>query len=71
MIYNAAMVRRLFAKFQVNTYKTKKDKSAHAQLRQAIFIMRQGSGGYLRKCKSIHAKLKKTDVPMRSCAPGN
>ena len=36
MIYNAAMVRRLFTKFQVNTYKTKKDRSAHAQLRQAM-----------------------------------
>ena len=36
MIYNAAMVRRLFTKFQVNTCKTKKDRSAHAQLRQAM-----------------------------------
>ena len=36
MIYNAAMVRRLFTKFQVNTCKTKKDRSAHAQLCQAM-----------------------------------
>ena len=36
MIYNAAMVRRLFTKFQVHTCKTKKDRSAHAQLRQAM-----------------------------------
>ena len=36
MIYNAAMVRRLFTKFQVNTCKTKKDRSAHAQLRQTM-----------------------------------
>ena len=32
MIYNVARVRKLFAKFQVDTYKTKKDTSAHAQL---------------------------------------
>ena len=36
MIYNAAMVRRLFTKFQVNTCKTNKDRSAHAQLRQSM-----------------------------------
>ena len=30
------MVRRLFTKFQVNTCKTKKDRSAHAQLHQAM-----------------------------------
>ena len=36
MIYNVAMVRRLFIKFQVNTYKTKKDISVHAQLRHAM-----------------------------------
>ena len=33
MIYNVAKVRRLFTKFQVDTCKTKKDTSAHAQLR--------------------------------------
>ena len=33
MIYNAAIVRTLFTKFQVNTCKTKKDISANAQLR--------------------------------------
>ena len=36
MIYNAAMVRRLLTKFQVNMCKTKKDRSVHAQLRQAM-----------------------------------
>ena len=39
MIYNAAMVRKLFTKFQVNTCKTKKDRSAHAQLYQAQAMM--------------------------------
>ena len=33
MIYNVARVKKLFAKFQVLTCKTKKDASAHAQLR--------------------------------------
>ena len=33
MIYDAARVRRLSTKFQVNTYKSKRDRSAHAQLR--------------------------------------
>ena len=32
MIYNVARVRRLSTKFQVGTYKTKRDRSAHAQL---------------------------------------
>ena len=36
MIYNAARVRRLFTEFQVNTCKTKKDRSAHAQLHQVM-----------------------------------
>ena len=36
MFHNAAMVRRLFTKFQVNTCKTKKDRSAHAQLCQVM-----------------------------------
>ena len=33
MIYNAARVRRLSTKLQVDTCKTKKDRSAHVQLR--------------------------------------
>ena len=33
MIYDAARVRRLSTKFQVNTYKTKRDRSGHGQLR--------------------------------------
>ena len=36
MIYNVARDRTLFTKFQVNTCKTKKYRSAHAQLRQAM-----------------------------------
>ena len=36
MIYNAAKVRRLFTKFQVDTYKTKKERIVHVQLRQAM-----------------------------------
>ena len=31
MIYNAAKVRRLSTKFQVDTYKTKRDRFEHAQ----------------------------------------
>ena len=73
MIYNAARVRRLATKFPVDTCKTKKDRSAHAQLHtlklrsKASFIMQQGSRGYLQNFKSIHAKLKKIDLGMRSC----
>ena len=33
MIYDVARDRRLSTKFQVDTYKTKRDRSAHAQLR--------------------------------------
>ena len=33
MIYNAVMVGRLSAKFQVDACKAKKDRSVHAQLR--------------------------------------
>ena len=36
MIYNAAMVRRLFTKFQVNACKTKNERIAHVQLSQAM-----------------------------------
>ena len=32
MIYNVARDRRLSTKFQVDTYKTQRDRSAHAQL---------------------------------------
>ena len=39
MIYNAAKVRRLSTKCQVDTCQTKKERIAHAQLRQArIYI---------------------------------
>ena len=36
MIYNAARVRRLSTKFQVDTCKTKKERIVHVQLRQAM-----------------------------------
>ena len=74
MIYNAARVRRLSTKLQVYTCKTKKDRSANAQLHtlklryKASFIMQQGSRGYLQNFKSIHAELKKIDLGMCSCA---
>ena len=75
MIYNVARVRRLFTKFQVDACKTKKDTSAHAQLHtlslrsKTLFVMWRKSGGYLQNFKSIHAKVKKIDLRMRSCAP--
>ena len=75
MIYNVARVRRLFTKFQVDTYKTKIDTSAHTQLRtlqlrsKTCLIMWQDSGGYLQNFESIHAKIKKIDLCMCSCAP--
>ena len=68
MIYNAAMVRRLFTKFQVNTCKTKKDRSAHAQLRQAmiydtarvrrLFTKFQVNICKTKKDRSAHAQLR-------------
>ena len=36
MIYNAAKVRRLSTIFQVDTCKTKKERTAHVQLTQAM-----------------------------------
>ena len=67
MIYNAAMV-RLFTKFQVNTCKTKKDRSAHAQLRQAMIynaarVRRLSTKLQVDTCKtkkdgSAHAQLR-------------
>ena len=68
MIYNAAMVRRLFTKFQVNTFKTKKDRSAHAQLHQAMIynaakVRRLSTELQVDTCKtkkdrSAHAQLR-------------
>ena len=66
MIYNVARVRKLFAKVQVDTCKTKKDTSTHAQ-----FIMCKTQEGYLQNFKSIHTKLKEIDLRMRSCVPCN
>ena len=68
MIYNAAKVRRLSTKFQVDTCKTKKERIAHVQLSHDL-IMQQGSGVSLQNCKSIHAKLKKIDLRIRSFTP--
>ena len=69
MIYNAARVRRLSKKFQVDTCNTTKDGSAHMQLRQAknYNAARVRRLPYLQNFKSIHAKLKKIDLHMYSC----
>ena len=36
MIYNVAKVRRLFTKFQVDTYKTKRDRFAHEKVSHLV-----------------------------------
>ena len=36
MIFNAARVKKLSTKFQIDTCKTKKDRSVHEQLHQAM-----------------------------------
>ena len=70
MIYNAAIVRRLFTIFQVDTCKTKKERIVHVQLSQAmIYNAAKGSGASLQNCKSIHAKVRKIDLRMCSCTP--
>ena len=58
MIYNAR-VRWLSTKFQVDTCKTKKDTSAHEQLRQAMIYNAAKVRRLSTNCKSMHAKLKK------------
>ena len=64
MNYNAARVKRLSTKFQVDTCITKKDRSAHAKLHtlklrsKPWFMMQQGSGGYVQNFKSISKKIK-------------
>ena len=68
MIYNAARVRRLFTKFQVNTCKTKKDRSGHAQLPQAMIYIAarvrrlstklQVDTWNTKKDRSVHAQLR-------------
>ena len=68
MIYNEAMVRRLFTKFQVNTCKTKNDRSALAHLRQAMMhnvsrVRRLSTKLQVDTCKtkkdrSVHAQLR-------------
>ena len=68
MIYNAARVRRLSTKFQVYTCKTKEDRYAHAQLRQAMIynaakVRRlstklQVDTYKTKKDRSVHAQLR-------------
>ena len=68
MIYNVATVRSLFTKFQGNTCKTKKDRSAHAQLCQAMIynaakVRRLSTKLQVDTCKtkkdrSAHAQLR-------------
>ena len=75
MIYYAARVRSFSTKFSSRYKQPKRDTSAHAQLltlqlrSKAWFIMWHESGGYLQSFKSIHAKVKKIDLRMPSCAP--
>ena len=59
MIYNAGMVRRLFTKFQVNTCKTKKNRSAHAQLCQATIYNAARVRRLARKLQVDTCKTKK------------
>ena len=68
MIYNVAMVGRLFTKFQVNTCKTRKDRSAHAQLHQAMIYNVARVRRLSTKLQVDTCKLKKIDLSMRSCA---
>ena len=68
MIYNTARVRRLSTKLQVDTCKTKKDRSAHAQLHQAMIynaakVRRLSTKFQVDTCKtkkdrSAHAQLR-------------
>ena len=67
MIYNAAMVRRLFTKFQVSTCKTKKDRSAHAQLRQAMIYNAARVSRLSTKLQVDTCKIEKINLRMRSC----
>ena len=68
MIYNAAKVRRLSTIFQVDAYKTKKERIAHVQLSQAMIYNVARVRSFSRKlqvdtCKSkedrsAHAQLR-------------
>ena len=65
MIYNVARVRRLSTNCQVDTCKTKKERIAHAQLRQAIIhnaarlsIQFQVDTCKTKKDRSAHAHLR-------------
>ena len=69
MIYNAAMVRRLFIKFKVNTCKTKKDRFAHAQLRQPMIYNAATVRRLSTKLQVDACKIKKIELRMHSCAP--
>ena len=75
MIYNAARVRRLSTKFQVNTSQNKVDlrMQLHTLLVQKLHthakLRSEQKGSYVQNFKSIYAKLKKIALSMRSCAP--
>ena len=85
MIYNAAKVRRLPTKFQVDTCKTKKGKNsacavapsmiytvAHLviQIQAMIYnAARVRSFSTKLQVDTVHAKVKKIDLRMRSCTP--
>ena len=60
MIYNAARVRRLSTEFQVETCKTKKDRSVHMQLRQAMIYNAARVRRLSTKLQVATCKTKKT-----------
>ena len=71
MIYDVARVRRLSTIFQVDTCKTKKERIAVACAVeiQAMIYNAARVRRFPTNCKSIHAKVKKIDLCMRSCSP--
>ena len=70
MIYNAAGVRRLSTKFQVDTFRSKRDRSAHAQLRQAMIYNAARVRRLSTKFQVDTFKTKKKiDLRMHSCTP--
>ena len=70
MIYNAARVRRLSTKFQVDTCKAKKDRSAHLVVEiQAMIYNVARVRRISAKFQVDTFKTKKDRSGMRSCAP--
>ena len=59
MTYNAARVRRVSTKFQVDTFKTKKVRCAHAQLRQTMIYNAAKVGGLSTKLQVDTCKTEK------------